>query len=278
MSGVPKLMLDMVRAEQRRPKPGRKYMYDVSAESLGSLPHASSTHTVDTAVKDVLPSVLPEATRPPQLPPIRQYATEYSPAERGPPQTPRLRVSPGISDELISGESRVIAFADKVAVDVESPTKWSIVKYTLDGSPISARSSAVCESGKSISITHNATLRVASCKRGWLSQEIEIKFVRTESPAAHTALDVIDQGSAQEEPSCHDANSYVHESAHGEPGHAGTTGRCDNPEGLSPDQLTVDAPNFIEAEEQPPHFARTVVQRAAPPRRQTTAALKPIKV
>lgn len=275
MSGVPKLKLDMVRAEQQRSKPERKYMYDVSAESLGSLPNASYTHTGE-AVKDVVPSVVTEeATRPPQLPPIRQYATEYSPVQRGAPQTPRLRVSPSVSDELISGESRVITFADTVAVDVESPTKWSTIKYSLDGSPISARSSAVCEPGKSISITQDATLRVASCKRGWLSQEIEVKFVKTESPAAPAASDVIDQGDAQDEPSCRDANSSVREAGKGEPG---LSTACDDLEDLSPDQLTIEAPNLIEADEVAPHFARPVVQKVAPARRQTAVALKPIKV
>lgn len=162
-----------VRREVRAQPPLPRPLYGISADSLCMLPEVVVEE--EEPVAQHVPVVL-------DLPPVKVYATHYEPAVRGAPDLPVLELKDRVMSD-VTHERRVVTFKGTLRLALQSPTPWATVKYTTDGAPVSARSSAVYQD--SLHVDCDTTLRVASCKRGWLSPELQVDFVREddESPA-----------------------------------------------------------------------------------------------
>lgn len=175
VSGFYRLRREHLKAKSKPPPP-RKHLYGISAESLCLLPDVIEEETVALPPEEE-PVVLPD------LPPVKVYATRYEPAVRGAPDLPVLQLRDAVTSDVTDGR-RVITFKGKLRLALQSPTPWATVKYTTDGEPVSARSSQVYQDSSGLDIDRDTTLRVASCKRGWLSPELQVHFVREDSSEA----------------------------------------------------------------------------------------------
>ncbi|KAJ8606902.1 hypothetical protein CTAYLR_008932 [Chrysophaeum taylorii] len=167
-----------------------------------------SRRVVPTADDDATPRPQSAPARLVNRPPIKVYATHFEDEVRGPPDVPSARCEPKpgtrrghhntvISDEKENpstmtrfsrvvpfaspdyheppAEQRIVSFTGAVLVTLASATPWATVRYTLDGGAVT-RFSRIFR--HAVEISSHVTLRARSCKRAWLSGEIEIQFVR----------------------------------------------------------------------------------------------------
>ena len=276
--GVSTLKRDLETAERLRPKQKKEYILGITAESLATLPDVRGDTILDfeEAEEPVVPTVAEEEKE--ILPPIKTYATPYAPAERGAPAMPAIQV------DGQNVETTEISFKGSLAVTASCPTTWSTVRYTLEtDNAITPRSSLVLD--ESLVIDRSLTLRCAACKRGWLSDEVAVRFVREDLPENHPLPALVpDQDDqpilSRQSRDDNNTNSEDPDITDGDPALVDDDGGGTPP----PASSTVNANAATTIPEDDPaatedHARRPSVPRAAADKRKaSTSNVKPIRV
>lgn len=182
--GVRELVLESkkMNVNAKESYPVRRFLYGVSADTLG------------TVAPDKLASRRIE-TKKHQLPPISCSRKRG----RGPPERPIVSDARG---SVLEPDS-VVEFADSTRVRLKCPGKWATIRYTMDGTPVSETSPKML-SGHEIFVDRDATLKAATWKRGWLSEEVNIGFrrkqIEEESLSDNESVQDLEQADDDEEP------------------------------------------------------------------------------